>query len=111
AEIEHLRLAPWRDQDIRRLEVAVNHAPLVRMLNRVGEVRDQPDTGRERELLGARVSGQWRTRDEFHDQVRRNGPRARMKRVDLCNARMQEAPEHLGFVLGAPENLRETAAA
>ncbi len=42
AEVADVRLPVGIDQDIRRLQVAVEDAPLVRMVNRVGRRRHQP---------------------------------------------------------------------
>ena len=43
AEIEDLRLAAFCDQDVGRLQIAVDDAALVRVLHGVREPADEPD--------------------------------------------------------------------
>ena len=59
----------------------------------------------------ARVVGQRRAGDQLHHQMRWNGTVARMKGVDLRDARMLQPAEHLGFVLEAPEDVGMAEAA
>ena len=55
AEVEHLRLAALRDEDVRRLDVAVHDPARVRGLERVGDLRAEIE--QRRRASGARARG------------------------------------------------------
>ena len=106
AEIEDLRLAVLRDEDIPGLEIAVNDAALVRVLHRLRQLDEQAHARGSRELVGACVVRDRWTRDQFHDEVCRRRPIARVERVHLRDAGMLKAPEHLGLVFEPAQDFR-----
>ena len=50
-EVEHLRLAGVRHEHVRRLQIAVDDPALVRVLNGIGELDDEPDALGDRQPL------------------------------------------------------------
>jgi hypothetical protein len=109
AEVQHLGLrgaVRLRDEDVRRLEIAVDHAPLVGVLDRPADLDEQRGLGAGAEALLPGVARQGRPIDELHDEeglVGAVGVRG-AGLVDLGDAGVLEPPEHLRLVEEAPQH-------
>ena len=97
AEIEDLGLPRLIHQDVPGLEVAVNDAPVVRMLNGVAHLREQFDAGGHIQATIADVPVQGLAADQFHCEVGLlffGQPGL----VDLRDAGMVQAAQDLGLI-------------
>jgi hypothetical protein len=104
-EVEHLRLTRRVDEDVRRLEIAMDDAFLVGVFDRVADLDEQPQTFRDAQrplgdVVVERASAHQLHREVRLDAVRRIGD-ARV--VHLRDAGMLKASEKLGLVLEAPQ--------
>ena len=75
AKVEQLGRAVARHQNVSRLDVAMNHQALVRVLDRLGDDTEQPQTLANRQAPRRTVDVDRVTFDVFHDDVRRAGCR------------------------------------
>ena len=113
AEVEHFRLARAIDEDVARLDVAVDDAAIVRVLDGVADSRDELEPRRDIERVRRDVLAQWRALDELHGEVRLRcladlrGPGL----VDLRDAGMLQPAEHLRLALETLEHLPRGQAA
>ena len=69
-EVEQLRHAGGRDQDVPRLEVAVDEQPLVRVVDRGADVAEEREARRDVESVPAAVLQDVDAVDVLHDEVR-----------------------------------------
>jgi hypothetical protein len=58
------------DQDVARLQVAMDHEVLMRVLDGSADVHEEAKPGGDAELIPIAVRRDWQTVDVFHDQVR-----------------------------------------
>jgi len=73
AEVDDLRhgaAVVQRHHHVRRLEVAVNDALLVTVMNRVAHLGKQRKAGTNTQLVCGHKLGQWNALDQFHREVR-----------------------------------------
>ncbi len=97
AEVGDVGLAPLVDQDVRRLQVAVQDAPLVGVMNGLGDGGHQPGRGRE---IGGEVAQplvQAAARDQLHAEEALARRLAHL--VDRHDVGMVELRDGLGLVL------------
>ena len=96
-EVEHLDGAVGADLDVRRLEIAMDDAALVRGFEGLGDLlrdrqrlveRDRPARDALRQIVAF---------DEFHHE--RRDARALFEPVDRGDVRMIQRGEHFGFAL------------
>ena len=85
-----------RDHDVRRLQVAMDDAALVREVNRFGDLRREPHGLFARQRALAQALTQRRAIDVFHRDKRTLGVLAHL--VDLADERVIESRRGLGFV-------------
>ena len=83
----------------------MDDSTVVRVLHGVRELDHQFHAIVDRELVRADVVGDRRSRDQLHDKMRRRVAIACRERVDLSNAGVLQAAEHLGLLLEAAEDL------
>jgi len=69
AEVEQPHLAIGADEDVRRLQVAMDDEVLVGMLNRTQHLQHQRQPRRDRQPLAVAVDVQWRALDELEREV------------------------------------------
>jgi len=72
AEIDHLRdrdSVMERDQDVRRLDVAVDDPLLMRMLHGLANHHKEIQTVVDAQTMPVAVFGDWDATDELHDEV------------------------------------------
>ena len=96
-EVEDLGLAVLADEDVAGLEVAVNDAALVGVLDGIADARDQLHALGDAQAAILGEFGQRRPVHEFHRDERRRRLVARMRGVDIGDARVVEVREQLGF--------------
>src|SRR5262249_32953450 len=70
AEVEDLRLPGLVDEDVPGLQVAVDHALLVRVLDGVGDLREEIEALVRPQFSLAHVVRQRHAADELHGEVR-----------------------------------------
>jgi hypothetical protein len=108
AEVEDLGLAICRDQDVAGLEVAVDHALLVRVVDGVGDARREIEAlahgGRAPRGPGVEALAL----DVLHGDVRQHALVGRVGAdlVDLRDARVVQARQDLGLLLEAVQRAR-----
>ena len=104
AEVEHLGLAGFIDQDVAGLEVAMNDALVVGVLHRVAHPGQQLEARRRVETATAGVLVQGHPADELHGEERLavfTHPRF----IDLGDTGMLEPGQDLCFVAEALDEL------
>jgi hypothetical protein len=84
AEIEQLRLAALCDEDIRRLQIAVNDQAAMRVRHRVTHMQEQPQPLMKRQPLLPAVGVDGHAVDVLHDEVRH---------PVRCRAAVEEPPD------------------
>ncbi len=107
AEVEHLRLAQAIDQDVARFDVAVDDAPLVRVLEGVANPRREVKPSRHVQIGRRHVLFQRGALDELHREVRLRS-QARLggaRLVDLRDSGMLQPAKGLRFPLEPLEQL------
>ena len=70
AEVEQLRAAVGRHEDVRRLEIAVDDEVLVGVAHRVADLRHELEPAGDRELVLVAVAGERHALDQLHGEVR-----------------------------------------
>ena len=89
-EVDHLHLLA--DEDVRRLEIAVNDPALMRVLDRIAHLPKEIEPRPQREPAGFRKHRERLSRDEFHRQIRL--PRVADPRLEnACDSGMSQ-PRH-----------------
>ncbi len=104
AEVEQARFAVGSDQDVGRLEVAVDDELLVRVLDRVADPAQQVDALADAEPLRIAPAVDRLAVDVFHDQVRM-AVRRRAAIQQARDVRMVEAGEDLPFAFETAHEL------
>jgi hypothetical protein len=99
AEIEHQRRAARVDQDVRGLEIAVDHAALVRMSDGRRDAAEHGDDGGDVGLYFSRPLVERTAVDELHRVPRRSADDSAV--VQRHQVRMVEPREQLDFALEA----------
>ena len=94
-----------RDEDVRRLEVAVDDPLLVGVLDRLADRHEQLEPLARRELLLVAVLGDRHALDEFHDEVR-PAVVGRAGVEDLGDVRVVHQGQRLPLGLEAGEHRR-----
>ena len=111
-EVEHLRLPGGVDQHVARLEVAVDHSAQVRVVHRVGDLRDQLELLVEPECRVLDVPLERLALDQLHREERLAD--AAVLELsgfeDLCDARMLQSPEHFRLAQEAFDHVRRMTA-
>ncbi len=102
AEIEHLGLAGFIDQDVAGLEVAMDHTIVVGVLHRVAHLGQQLKARRRVETATAGVLVQWHAADELHGEER-SAVFTHPRFMNLSNPSMPEPAQDLGFVAEAAD--------
>jgi hypothetical protein len=104
AEVHDDRLAAPVDHDVGRLEVAVDHAPLVRLLQRQGQLAHQEGTLSRRRRLGADELPQRLALEEGHGQVGDAVDLAGV--VERADVGVLDQRRRLGLAVEAGQDLR-----
>ena len=102
AEVDDLRRSVGADENVARFQVAVDDALLMPVCDRFTDLAKQCDAGMRRQGVVSRVVNQgFGVGDHFHHEVRDHAACHVLKtnRVDLGDARVRQAGEHLGLVL------------
>jgi hypothetical protein len=101
SEVEDLRFASFGDEDVRRLEIAVDDAPMVRVLNGVGNRGHQQQPLPNRRGLRSDVLVEPFPSNELHREVRLRAIVRILDAglIDLCDAWVVKAAEELVFEL------------
>ena len=102
AEVDDLRRTVSTDEDVARLQVTVDDPLLMPVGDRFTDPAKQCDAGVRRQGMVARVVDQgFGVGDHFHHEVRDHRARHALQpnRVDLGDARVRQAGEHLRLVL------------
>jgi len=95
AEVGHVRLTVCVDQDVGRLEVAVDDAALVRVVDGAGDGEQQPHRGPRVPGQAAHVRTQTRPLDQLHAEVRQPVLLARL--VERDDVRVIQLRRRLGL--------------
>ena len=108
SEVENLRLAGSIDQDIGRLEIAMNQSAPVRVLHGVADPRDQFEPLARVERVRCGIVPERFTQDELHREMRLRTEAGigGAGLVDLRDARMLQPAERLRLALEAAQELR-----
>ena len=102
AEVDDLRGSVAADEDVARFQVAVDDPLLMPVCDRFTDLAEQCDACMGRQGVVARVVNQgFGVLDHLHHEVRDHGAGHVLEtnRVDLGDARVRQAGEHLGLVL------------
>ena len=101
AEVGDVRLALLVDQDVGRLEVAVQDAPLVGVVHRLGRLGHQPRRGPRVVAVAVEPAGQAAAGDQLHAEVALAVVLADL--VDRHDVGVVQRRDRLGLVLEPPE--------
>ena len=101
AEVEYVRFAGRVDQNVSRLEIAVNHAALVCVADRIANLHEQAQNavGRRPRFLDELI--EWDTLDMLHHKVRHVVDR-RPAVIHADDVRMTQARHQLDLALEPP---------
>src|SRR5262249_353618 len=99
AEVKDLHHVSWRDDDVGRLEIAVDEAALVRGVEGVGNLTGDRDGLTRRQRSPADAIGERLAVDQF--QHERGDAGALLETVDRRDVRMIERREHARLALEA----------
>src|SRR6266567_3679909 len=102
AKIQDFRLPCFIDQDVARLQIAMNNAAVVSMLRCLADPDDQIQALRHRQAMSGGVFEQSVAMDSLHGKERSSTRDSGF--VNLSDAGMLEAAEHVRFTLKAAEN-------
>jgi DNA-binding TFAR19-related protein (PDSD5 family) len=108
-EVENLDLAVRRQLDVGRLEVAVDDAALVSLLERLGDLPRDRSGLVERDRSALQPLREVLALHQLHGEEvggRAVGERRGLEAVDVCDVRVVERGEKPGFALEAGEALR-----
>ena len=105
AEVEHLRLSRFLDEDVGGLQVAVDNALIVGVLHRVAHPRQETHAGGEVEAVSIGVLVQGQPADELHCEERL-AVIGEAGLVDLRDAGVVQSAQDLGLVGEALERRR-----
>lgn len=103
AEVGHVGDAVQIDDDVGRLDVAVQHALTMRIVKSVGDRRHDLEDVVERQRRGFQFGFERATFDEFHHQIRT--PVVLVKVEYLHDVEMFQARDDLRFALEAGEEV------
>ena len=99
-EVEQLRVAARRDEDVRRLHVAMDDAGAVRGAERVGDLHAHADNRLHRQRPGRQHFEQRQAAQQFHHDIRPVlGLRRLADVVDRADVRMIQPGERVRFAL------------
>ena len=100
-EIQNLWLSGLIHQDVARLEVPMNHAALVRVLNGIANLANQRESFAHTEFKRVGIVSQRLALHELHGEIRLVSKRgiSRARLINLCNARVVKPPQNLRLVL------------
>ena len=107
AEIDDLGLAGLIHQDVARFQIAMDDAPLVRMVHGFADLDHQLQPLPRAQVVRLGIPQQRRALNELHGEIRLRAESAigGAGFIDLRDAGMVQAAERLGFVLEAPQQL------
>ena len=108
AEIHDLGFAGLAHQDVARLQVPMDDAALVRVMNGFAHLRHEFELLAHAQAVLLGIAAQRHALDKLHREVRLR-PEAGIggaRFVDLRDAGMMQAAQRLGLVLEAPQQLR-----
>ena len=102
AEVEQLRVAARRDEDVRRLDVAVDDARRMRGVERIGDLHADVDDGSDRKRSAREPFVQREAAEQFHYEIRASvGFGGLADVVNRADIRMIEPRRGAGFALEA----------
>ena len=105
AEVEQLGYAIGAHQDVARLEVTVDHEPLMGEVDRGADQAEELETALEREGTGVAVAVDGLALDVLHHQIRL-ASRVGADVEQASDARVDEGRGDLPFLAEAPDQLR-----
>src|SRR5258706_7777785 len=108
AEIQNFRLPGFIDQDVARLQIAMNNAAVVSLLRGLADLDDQIQALRRRQAVSGGILEQRVAMDSVHGEERSSTHDSGFE--NLRDAGMLETPERMRFLREAAENFRNSQA-